>query len=76
MPTCIWLIANLYLAHIIFFLFDLILYAPFFLGCTSCPTKQRLMCLAQGHNAVQPVRLEPATYLESNTLPLRSFIYY
>ena len=28
-----------------------------FLGCTS--TKLGLMCLAQGHNAVTPVRLEP-----------------
>ena len=27
------------------------------LGCTS--TKVGLMCLAQGHNAVTPVRLEP-----------------
>ena len=30
-----------------------------FLGYTS--TKQGLMCLAQGHNAVTPVKLEPAT---------------
>ena len=30
-----------------------------FLGWTS--TKQRLMCLAQGHNAVTLVRLEPST---------------
>ena len=30
-----------------------------FLGQTS--TKQGLICLAQGHNAVTPVRLEPAT---------------
>ena len=29
-----------------------------FLGGTS--TKLELMCLAQGHNAVTPVRLEPA----------------
>ena len=50
-------------------LFDLILYVPVnyfsvmsgrvFLGWTS--TKQGLMCLAQGHNTVTPVRLEPAT---------------
>ena len=50
-------------------LFDLILYVTVnnfsvmsgrvFLGCTS--TKQGLMCLAQGHNAVTPVRLETAT---------------
>ena len=49
--------------------FDLILYVPVnnfsvmlgrvFLGSTS--TKQGLMCLAQGHNTVPPVRLEPAT---------------
>ena len=49
--------------------FDLILYfpvnnlssmsGPVFLGCTS--TKQELMCLAQGHNTVAPVRLEPTT---------------
>ena len=49
-------------------LFDLILYVPVnnllvksgrvFLGWTS--TKLGLMCLAQGHNAVTPVRLEPA----------------
>ena len=49
--------------------FDMILYVPvnkfsvmsgqFFLGLTS--TKQGLMCLAQGHNAVPPVRLELAT---------------
>ena len=30
-----------------------------------------LMCLAQRHNAVTPVRLEPAAFgLESSTLPL------
>ena len=62
-----------------YFLFDLILYVPvnsfsvmsgrFFLGRTS--TKQGIMCLAQGHNAVTPVRLEPATLrLETSTLPL------
>ena len=56
--------------HISFcFLFDLILYVPVnnssvmsgqvFLGWTS--TKQGLIGLAQGHNAVPPVRLEPAT---------------
>ena len=48
---------------------DLILYVPVnsfsvmpgqvFLGLTS--TKQRTRCLAQGHNAVAPVRIEPAT---------------
>ena len=48
-------------------LFDSILYIPVnnlsvtsgqvFLGWTS--TKQLLMCLAQGHKAVMPVRLEP-----------------
>ena len=61
-----------------FCLFDLILYVPvnsfsvmsdgrIFLGWTS--TKQGLMSLAQGHNAMTPVRLEPAA-LESSTLPL------
>ena len=49
-------------------LIDLILYVPVnnlsvmlgwvFLGLTS--TKQGLMCLAQGQNAVTPVRLEPS----------------
>ena len=53
--------------HQSFCLFDLILYVPVnnpsvmsgrvFLGWTS--TKQGSMCLAQGHNAVRPVRLEP-----------------
>ena len=52
---------------IIVCLFDLILYVPVnnfsvmlgrvFQGWTS--TKQGLMCLAQGHNAVAPARLEP-----------------
>ena len=45
-----------------------------FLGWTS--TKLGLMCLAQGHNAVTPVRLEPANPLlrvkHSTTEPLRS----
>ena len=50
-------------------LFDLILYIPVnnlsvmsgwvFLGLTS--TKLGLMCLAQGHNTVTLVKLEPAT---------------
>ena len=50
-------------------LFDLIFYVPVnkfsvmlvqvFLGWTS--TKQGLLCLAQGHNALTPVRLQPAT---------------
>ena len=49
--------------------FCLILYVPVnnfsvmsgqvFLALTS--TKQRIKCLAQGHNAVPPVRLEPTT---------------
>ena len=40
-----------------------------FLGWTS--TKQGLMCLAQGNNAVPPVRLEPQPFdLESSPLPL------
>ena len=59
------------------FVFDLILYAPVnnfsaisgrvFLGRTS--TKQGLMCLTQGHNAVTPVRLETQSLcLELSTL--------
>ena len=42
----------------------------FFLGWTS--TKQGLMCLAQGHKAVTPVRLKTLQplHLESSTLPL------
>ena len=47
-----------------------------FLGWTS--TKQGIMCLAQGHNAVHPVRLEPATPWfgdkHSTTEPLRSLL--
>ena len=66
------------------FLFDLILYVPVnifsvmlgcvFLGWTS--TKQGLMCLSQGHNAVMSVRLKCATLQSrdkhSTTEPLRS----
>ena len=37
-----------------------------FLGWTSI--KQGLMCLAQGHNEVTPVRLEPATPVSSQAL--------
>ena len=67
-----------------FFLFDLILYVPVnnlsvtsgrvFLGLTS--TKLGLICLAQGHNAVMPVRLKPAALRSrvkhSTTEPLPS----
>ena len=60
-------------------LFDLILYDPVnnfsvmlgwvFLGWTS--TKQGLMCLAQGHNTLTPVRLNPRHFcLQSSALPL------
>ena len=66
--------------------FYLILYAPVnnisvmlgrvFLGWTN--TKQGLMCLAQGHNAVTPVRLEPTALRSrvkhSTSEPLRSLI--
>ena len=55
-----------------------------FLGWIS--TKQGLMCLAQGHNVVMPLRLEPAIpwsrVKHSTTEPLRSqtsvcnYIYY
>ena len=65
-------------------LFDLILYVPVnnlsvmsgqvFLCSTS--TKQGLLCYAQGHNAVTPVRLKPTTtrsrVKNSTTEPLRS----
>ena len=47
---------------------------PVFLGWTS--TKLGLMCLAQGHNAVTPVRLDPVApqsrVKHSTTEPLRS----
>ena len=49
-----------------------------FLGRTS--TKLGLMCLAQGHNAVTPLRLEPAAprsrVKHSTTEPLRSHSSY
>ena len=58
----------LFWVHTTFCLFDLILYIPVnnlsvmlgwvFLGWSS--SKQGLMCLAQGHNALMLVRLEPA----------------
>ena len=74
-------------AHV-FFCFDLILYIPFnkfsvisgrvFLGLTS--TKQRVMCFAQGHNAlnaVVPVRLKLESLgLESSTLALSHFRFF
>ena len=51
-----------------------IMYGRFFLGWTS--TKLGLMCLAQGHKAVTPVRLEPADLRSrvkhSTAEPLRS----
>ena len=41
-------------------------------------TKQWLMCISQGHNAVTPVRLEPATFRSQNkhstTEPMRSLL--
>ena len=51
------------------FLFDLILYIPVNnlsvmwvpSSCLNLGTKQELMCLAQGHNALTPMRLEPTT---------------
>ena len=69
-------------------LFDLILYVPVnnfsvmsgwvFLGGTS--SKRGLMCLAQGHNTVILVRLEPATrrsqVKHSTTEPLHSLVVY
>ena len=48
-----------------------------FLGLAS--TKQGLMCLDEGHKAVTPVRLEPATprsrVKHSNNEPMRSLSY-
>ena len=39
---------------------------------TGLPPELRIKCLAQGHNAVPLMRLEPTTLdLESSTLPLR-----
>ena len=69
-------------------LFFLILYVPVsnfsiisgwvFLGLTS--TKQRIKCLAQGHDTVQPARLQPATprsrVKHSTTEPLHSIYGY
>ena len=62
---CKWGKLQFNLSSLMRFLFDLILYVPVnnlsvmsgwaFLGWTS--TKQGLMCLAQGHNAVMPVWL-------------------
>ena len=58
-------------------LYDLILYVPVnnlnsvmseqvFLGLTS--TKQRIKCLAQGHNAVPQVKREPESGLKTNRI--------
>ena len=61
----------------LFCLFDLILYVPSSIfqlysdGSSWVDTKLGLMCLAQEHNAVTSVRLEPAAIgLGSSTLPL------
>ena len=46
-----------------------------FLGWTS--TKQGLICLDQGHNAVPPMRLQPATlqsWVMSHCVPYTSFV--
>ena len=67
-------------------LIDLILYIPVnnfsvmpgqvFLGWTSTKQVLYIMCLAQGHNAVTPVRLKPTTpksqVKHATTEPLRS----
>ena len=63
------LVTNLYATICFKYLFDLVVYVPItqqisvmsgrvFVGCTS--TKQGKMCLAQWHNTVTSVRLEPA----------------
>ena len=72
--------------HLLVVLFDLVLYrqslgqstvfqSRVFMGWTS--TKQGLMCLAKVHNAVPPVRHEPAILRcqvkHSTTEPLRSW---
>ena len=59
---------------LIFCLFDLIQQSFSYIG-TGLPglnqyLKLGLMCLAQGHNTVTPVRFEPAGPFESSTLPL------
>ena len=82
----LWLDCGMWLWHFLVILtcpfvrlFDLILYIPVnnisitsgrvYPGWTS--TELGLMCLAQGHNAVTPVRLEPAAlWLESSAPPL------
>ena len=44
-------------------------------GCLSGTNiKQRIKCLAQGHNAVPLGRLEPETQLPSRCVPKRGFI--
>ena len=54
-----------------FCLFDLIFYVP--VNNLSVTSGWVFMCIAQGHNAVTPVRLEP-TALWSTTEPLCSHI--
>ena len=71
---------NIYM--FILFLYCLILLftsqSTSFLLCRegSSSTKQGLVCLVQWHNAVTPVRLQPATHWSrvklSTTVPLRS----
>ena len=64
-------------------LFDFILYIPVHnfsdISVQVFLAKQGLMCLAQGNNAVTPVRLEPATpqsqVKHSTTEPLRSLLH-
>ena len=85
---CIWGLRSSYsqISLLSYILLYLILYVPVnnfsvmsgwvFLGLTT--TKQWLMCLAQGHNAMTLVRLKPATPQSGNkhstTEPLRSHI--
>ena len=71
------------MSYTFFVSFDLILYVPVntFSGLPGFNQyrKQGLMCLAQGHNVVMPVRVEPATrrsrVKHSFTEPLRSQLY-
>ena len=88
-----WLLLNqLKRIHTVFFLFFVyliwfstsqstifsVMSGRVFLGWTS--TKQGLMCLAQGHNTLTPVRLEPAILQSpvkhSTTKPLGSLFLF
>ena len=72
-----WGRGSVYKCLVFVYLFDLFLYVPVNnFSDVGTGLKQGLMCLAQGHNAVTPVRLKLATPLSrvkhSTTEPLRS----